>query len=367
MTTPADASIRHPPSSQPPRGQRGFDIEGAALLDDNSKKRRGGGVRGFVGRTLLRANWAVVSWVLRAARARWFTTLLIFWATYREFVPSARSAPSSRQSDSRGTVSASSVFVRAAKNAPAPFPAARDLVVVCGHAVFVGGDFTAAAAARESSWFLEPYQDTPGQAAALLEHMRTGVTIASKNEASILLFSGGTTRAPAGSLSEATSYYLVSRASGWFGAENAAVARRAFTEERARDSYENVLFSIARFHELTGSIPRHLTVVGYEFKRARFANEHLTALRWPADRFAYEGTPAANAEREKTSAEREAAVREQFARDPYGCGETLGGKRASRDPFAVVGESHPYAATNPELAGLFAHCGAETFAGKLPW
>jgi hypothetical protein len=32
-----------------------------------------------------------------------------------------------------------------------------------------------------------------------------------------------------------------------------------------------------------------------------------------------------------------------------------------------VGESHPYLATNPELAGLFAHCGGETFAGKLPW
>jgi len=304
--------------------------------------------------------------VLRAARARWFTTLLIFWAAYREFVPSARSAPSSESDSGTGVVSAPAVH-SALRAAPAPFPNARDLVVVCGHAVFVGGDFTAAAAALESSWFLEPYQRTPGQAAALVEHMRTGVLIASKNEHSILLFSGGTTRAPAGSLSEATSYYLVSRASGWFGAENVDVAKRAFTEERARDSYENVLFSIARFHELTGHTPRHLTVVGYEFKRARFQNEHLTALRWPADRFAYEGTPFANAEREALSAEREKTVRSQFAADPYGCGDELGGKRVARDPFAVVGESHPYLATNPELAGLFAHCGGETFAGKLPW
>ena len=365
---PLTFPIAQPSFQQPPRGQRGFDIEGAALLDDNSKRRRGGGVRGFVGRLLLRANWAVVSWVLRAARARWFTTLLILWAVYREFVPSARSAPSLSSdagvAGSRKGGGASSF--RASRTAPAPFPTAKDLVVVCGHAVFVGGDFSADAAALETSWYLEPYQRTPGQAAALVAHMKAGVAIANANEDSILLFSGGTTRAPAGSLSEATSYYLVSRASGFFGAGD-AVAKRAFTEERARDSYENVLFSIARFRELTGEVPRRLTVVGYEFKRARFENEHLAALRWPADRFAYEGTPAASAEREKTSGEREAGVREAFARDPYGCGAELGGKRASRDPFAVVGTSHPYAATNPDLAGLFAHCGAKTYAGALPW
>lgn len=309
----------------------------------------------------------VVSWVLRTARARWLTTILILWATYREFVPSARSAPSSTDAG-RGAVSygAQSATPSSSRTAPAPFPAAKDLVVVCGHAVFVGGDFSDAAAAEEASWYLEPYQRAPGAAAALVTHMKAGVALANANEASLLIFSGGMTRAPAGSLSEATSYYLVSRACGWFGAGD-AVATRAFTEERARDSYENVLFSIARFRELTGSVPRHLTVVGYAFKRDRFEREHVPALRWPADRFAYEGTPAASAEREKTSGEREAGVREAFARDPYGCGAELGGKRASRDPFAVVGTSHPYAATNPDLAGLFAHCGAKTYAGPLPW
>jgi hypothetical protein len=221
--------------------------------------------------------------VLRAARARWFTTLLIFWAAYREFVPSARSARSSESDSGTGVVSAPAVH-SALRAAPAPFPNARDLVVVCGHAVFVGGDFTAAAAALESSWFLEPYQRTPGQAAALVEHMRTGVLIASKNEHSILLFSGGTTRAAAGSLSEATSYYLVSRASRWFGAENVHVANRAFTEERARDSYENVLFSIARFHELTGHTPRHLTGGGVRVQTSPFPERAL-------DRAAVAGGP----------------------------------------------------------------------------
>ena len=43
--------------------------------------------------------------------------------------------------------------------------------------------------------------------------------------------------------------------------------RQPYAEEFARDSYENVLFSIARFKELTGHPPRNVTVVGYEFKR----------------------------------------------------------------------------------------------------
>lgn len=35
---------------------------------------------------------------------------------------------------------------------------------------------------------------------------------------------------------------------------------RALTEEHARDSFENLLFSVCRFRELTGSYPRNITV-----------------------------------------------------------------------------------------------------------
>ena len=56
------------------------------------------------------------------------------------------------------------------------------------------------------------------------------------------------------------------------------MAPRAFTEDLASDSLENVLFSITRFHELTGKVPRKLTVVGYEFKRDRFVDPHRRLL-----------------------------------------------------------------------------------------
>jgi hypothetical protein len=44
---------------------------------------------------------------------------------------------------------------------------------------------------------------------------------------------------------------------------------RVTTEEYALDSYQNLLFAIARFHEVTGGWPRKITVVGYGMKRRR--------------------------------------------------------------------------------------------------
>ena len=67
---------------------------------------------------------------------------------------------------------------------------------------------------------------------------------------------------------------------------------RATTEDFALDSYQNLLFSIARFHEYTGHYPRFITVVGYEMKRRRFIDLHRAALHWPASRFNYIGIDA---------------------------------------------------------------------------
>ena len=39
---------------------------------------------------------------------------------------------------------------------------------------------------------------------------------------------------------------------------------RALTEEYARDSFENLLFSVCRFRQLTGAYPANITVRGEE-------------------------------------------------------------------------------------------------------
>jgi|TARA_B110001450_G_C17655574_1_gene495081 hypothetical protein len=240
-----------------------------------------------------------------------------------------------------------------------PYPSALDLVVVCGHAVYRSGDYSRAG--EESSWYLEDYQKVQGRAETFLEHAKVGVMEAANNPKALLVFSGGKTRKSAGSLGEGTSYWEVARANSWFGKAD-TVATRAFTEDFARDSLENVMFSITRFHELTGKVPRKLTVVGYEFKRERFVDLHRAALRFPRDRFVYVGTGAAGTE-ERSSAS-EVDVRAQFRADPYGCSGELRRKRRARDPFNV---GQPYSRTNPELEPLLSHCGPELFDGKLPW
>ena len=66
-------------------------------------------------------------------------------------------------------------------------------------------------------------------------------------------------------------------------------------QEHARDSFENLLFSLCRFHALTGAYPKKLLIVSYEFKHERFASLHAKAVRWPTSRLDFLGTPALTA------------------------------------------------------------------------
>lgn len=100
----------------------------------------------------------------------------------------------------------------------------------------------------------------------------------------------GQTR-PASTTTEAESYLRVALNSGLIPPE-ALPFLRATTEDHALDSFQNLLFSIARFHEYTGNYPSKITVVGYEMKRRRFTDLHRAALRWPQSRFNYIGIDA---------------------------------------------------------------------------
>lgn len=55
-------------------------------------------------------------------------------------------------------------------------------------------------------------------------------------------------------------------------------------EEYAKDSHENLLFSICRFAEMTGRYPKKITVVGFEFKRKRFEDIHRYSISFPAEK-----------------------------------------------------------------------------------
>ncbi len=229
------------------------------------------------------------------------------------------------------------------------------LILVAGHAVYLAPDFTRPEA--DESWFLQDFQR--GEPPFYIEHIRRGVELAAQNAGALLLFSGGPTRRAAGPRSEAQSYWYLAEHFGWFGCEN--VRERAATEEFARDSFENVLFGLCRFHEIAGRWPARLTVVSWTFKSARF-DLHRAALRWPWERWEFIGAhnplDLAGAE----AGERQA--HQQFKQDPYGAQLPLSDKRQARNPFR---RQPPYALSCPEVAALLNHRGPERYDGWLPW
>lgn len=170
----------------------------------------------------------------------------------------------------------------------------------------------------------------------------------------------------------------------------ASAFSRATIEDAALDSYQNVLFSIARFRELTGVYPSRITVVGHNFKRRRFEQLHRVALRWPEVRFAYEGVPLRNEVDEREAATGEvrsfnlhypcsaclifltypyqlANAYTPYISDLYGCHAPLIQKRTGRN-FHM--RTHGYHVGAPELRELLEWCpkdGKQIFPGTLPW
>ncbi len=198
-----------------------------------------------------------------------------------------------------------------------------DLVVVAGHAVYLGRD--AGDAHNDGQWLLQPFQK--GEPRFYVDHVRAGVGLAAAASAALLVFSGGQTRREAGPRSEADGYLALAGQFGWWG--RLEVAERAATEAFARDSFENLLFGLCRFKECVGRYPDTVTIVSWGFKATRFGL-HREAIRWPASRFTFVGIgEPADLEGARAG---ESTTIEAFRRDPYGTGADLGGKRAERNP-----------------------------------
>lgn len=240
------------------------------------------------------------------------------------------------------------------------------LVVVCGHGVVVA-ESLADVGVEDAAWLLLPYQLDQSLPGAFVSHIERGVSIAANDPGVLLVFSGGQTRSNAGPRSEGLSYWLVGEHFQWWG-QAKSVRKRAFVEEYARDSFENLLFSIARFREVTGQYPRRFTVVGYDFKKTRFQHLHRGALRIPEAAFVYEGIqPPPGSHFDLTSATEGELTNAVllFQKDSYGCNdEVLRTKRLGRNPF---GRTIPYSLSCPEIIGLLNWCGPELYPGRLPW
>src|SRR6185369_17177746 len=93
--------------------------------------------------------------------------------------------------------------------------------------------------------------------------------------------------------SEANTYRSIAKQKNWWhGNQNdessSALEARTALEDCSRDSFENLLFSLCRFEEVTGHYPKQVTLITWAFKRERF-DLHREAIRFPAARFRFEG------------------------------------------------------------------------------
>lgn len=246
-------------------------------------------------------------------------------------------------------------------------PELQDLIVVAGHAAFKADvDSLSRDVESEEAWALRPYQ--VGEVPLLVEHIRQGVILAIHNAKALCVFSGGHTSTASGVWSEGRTYQSVAAARSWWCADanvRQDIVGRTVIEDFARDSFENLLYSICRFHQVVRTYPRHVSVVSWGFKRERF-EYHRAVLRLPAARFRFVGP---NDPPDLAAASRaEAETLTAFSRDPYGSRGPLALKRASRDSLR---RQHTYDQC-PGMAEFFhflQHGATEgqPFLGELPW
>lgn len=244
---------------------------------------------------------------------------------------------------------------------PAKWTSATHAIVVCGHAIYVGGPNLdpPTLAEQDQYWILQSFQR--GEGHFFIEHIRAGVELAAVDPQSLLIFSGGQTR-HSEVLSEAQSYCQLAISFNFWG--HPTIQSRMTTEEFSRDSYDNLLFSIARFYECTSSFPQKVTLISWSFKRKRF-HHHAQTINWPLQRMSFVGigTP----DDLQSALTSEAKTLSEFKNDQTGYGNngsSLGTKKAARNPFL---RQHGYRTSCPVLIPLLDWTEPTSFPKEVPW
>ncbi|ETI29365.1 hypothetical protein G647_01818 [Cladophialophora carrionii CBS 160.54] len=266
-------------------------------------------------------------------------------------------------------------------------PRPTHLIIVCCHAIYVGGE---GGCADEANWLIEPFQT--GETETYIRHIEAGVKELARNQdTAILVFSGGATKRDRTVRSEGEGYLAVALEKNLFNLDTdidtdtspspSTLRSRIFVDRYATDSYQNVLLPLIQFplfaqelqsrlrgEAVSGSYDNHdshsqartmpaidedghaamdpnsdaklsiptwpakLTVISHAFKRRRFLNLHVPAARFPGTQTTYIGIdppfePGRMAEIEEGDRLRGYGVWEG---DLYGLGALLSGKREKR-------------------------------------
>jgi hypothetical protein len=257
----------------------------------------------------------------------------------------------------------------------APLSSYTNLIIVCGHATYLG-DGTHL---TEDQWLLSPFQRSNptwrkrSEHETFLSHIHLAALSAQHDPHAMIILSGGHTTTNALSRTEAEGYALILL---HLARNNPSLFPRAIQfalETHATDSYQNLLFSILRFRQLTGAYPCDVTVITHAFKQSRFLDQHAPAVKWPAHRIRVMGLnpPFSAVELEEVVAGEKERAYDLFAEDPYAVRGILAEKRLARNWEARKANVFLGFGLGEEVAGLLEWNGGvsgwERFPGRLPW
>lgn len=136
-------------------------------------------------------------------------------------------------------------------------------------------------------------------------------------------------------ISEAQSYANLAAANSFWGLSDNTPAN-ILMEERALDSYHNILYSLTIFFVTYRSWPTQLTIVSHGFKEPRIVQGHCTAIGYPLDRITFVGINPPGMQHTSDKAHiGVGTAMDEWTQDPHGRGESLAGKRKRRNPWNI--------------------------------
>ena len=133
------------------------------------------------------------------------------------------------------------------------------LLIVAGHAIWHANDWHGIEASR--------FPDPEAMKCTIAQHVQDGCTLVRDGLYDAIAFSGGQSRKDL-----YKDGILTSEAEGMnaFAQENGWLPKNVILETRARDSFENVFFSLLHFHQESGEWPANLGLLSMPHKSIRF-------------------------------------------------------------------------------------------------
>lgn len=129
-----------------------------------------------------------------------------------------------------------------------------------------------------NNWLMASFQKESEDQVSFVKHIEMSLLELHENIGdSVLVVTGGYTKSEI-EKSESSGYIEVAKSVGFLKNPYFRIGTNILVEEYARDSYENVLYSICLFYKKFQKFPKKITVVGYGFKKERFVNSHLATL-----------------------------------------------------------------------------------------